>query len=436
MASLTPSIMPHSKQDKLILAGGGAVLGAAVGGATLGALRLAKGPLGSAYGPVRTALAAVALIGSAAVVATHFDARTTEPTGSKTFGPSPGAKVVESIDAQRALPAKPGTSDVMRDRLDARGLRFVDTIMSGLQEQPVRVYAGMGMGAGPEERVQFAIEQMRALGAFDKARIVIAQPSGSGFVNQVPIQTAEILADGDIATVALQYGDSRSFSVDSIVARNVAIEQHRMLIEAVHAEIESRPAGQRPDLYLYGESLGGWTAQDAVTGNGTRDMEALGIRRALWVGTPGLSRWSERVPEDEAVRVNGLDELEQLTSSDITDEDRVLEFRNADDAVAKLDPRTIWRRPDWMSGDDRITPDQAWIPGVTFLQGALDTYNAIAASKPGEFNAAAHDYRTAHAKAVQLAYDFPDVDDARLDEITELTQRLEREYFATHPGQS
>jgi uncharacterized membrane protein len=436
MAALTPSIMPHSKQDKLILAGGGAALGAAVGGAALGALRLAKGPLGNAYGPVRTALTAAALIGSAAVVATHFSATTTEPTGSRTFTPPAGSKIINSIEEQRAQPAPPGTSAVMRDELDARGIRFVDTVMTGLQEQPVRVYAGLGMGTTPEERVQYAIDQMHALGAFDKSRIVIAQPSGSGFVNQVPIQTAEILADGDIATVALQYGDSRSFSVDSILARNVAIEQHRMLIEAVHREIEKLPEGERPELYLYGESLGGWTAQDAVTKDGVQDMEDLGIRRALWVGTPGLSHWSERVPAENAVRVTGTDDLERLSSADVDDDDRILEFRNANDAVTKLDLREIWSRPDWMEGDDRVTPDQAWIPGITFLQGALDTYNAIAASKPGEFNATAHDYRTAHAKAVQLAYDFPDVGAERLDEITDQTLQLERDYFATHPGQS
>jgi uncharacterized membrane protein len=430
MASLTPSIMPHSKHDKLVLAGGGAVLGAAVGGATLGVLRLAKSPLGSAYGPLRTVLTGAALLGSAAVIATHFSAKTTEPTGNKTFEAPPGATIVHTMEEQRAQPAMPGTSEHKRDVMDLRGLRFLDTVTTGLTQQPVRVYAGLGTGENPEQRVQFAIDRMHELGAFDKSRIVIAQPSGSGFVNQVPIQTAEMLADGDVATVALQYGDSRSFSVDSIMARNVAIEQHRQLIEAVHAEIDKLPVDQRPDLYLYGESLGGWTAQDAITKNGVDDFDKLGIKRALWVGTPGLSHWSERVPQENAIRVTGL------TAADVEDQERVLEFKNSDDAVTKLDPRSIYSRPDWMRGDDRVTPDQAWIPGITFLQGGLDTYNAIAASKPGEFGAVAHDYRAANAKAVQLAYDFPDVGEARLDDITDQTRRLEQEYFATHPGQS
>ena len=46
---------------------------------------------------------------------------------------------------------------------------------------------------------------------------------------------------------------------------------------------------------------------------------------------------------------------------------------------------------------------------------------------------AAHDYRLAHPKAIQLAYDFPDQTPERLEQITEQTQQLERDYFATHP---
>lgn len=435
MAALTPSIMPRSAKDRMMLAGGGAVLGAATGAALLGGLRLAKGPLGAAYVPLRTALTAAALLGSGAVVATHFSSRTVEPTGNRTFTPPAGATIVESVEEQRAQPARPGTSSVKRDVMDVRGLRFLDTVMTDLGQQPVRVYAGLGTGDDPEQRVSFAIDRMKELGAFDKSRIIIAQPSGSGFVNQVPIQAAEMLSDGDVATVALQYGDSRSFSVDSILARNVAIEQHRMMIEAVHEEITKLPAHQRPELYLYGESLGGWTAQDAVTREGVKGFDELGITRALWVGTPGLSHWSERVPAANSIRVTGLDQLNELSAKDVDPHERVVEFKNPDDAVTKLDPRMIYSRPEWMRGDDRITPDQAWIPGISFLQTGLDTYNAIAASKPGEFNSAAHDYRRAHAKAIQLAYDFPDVSADRLAEITERSLQLEREYFATHPGQ-
>ncbi|MCW2927128.1 MAG: putative rane protein [Thermoleophilia bacterium] len=433
LAALTPSIMPRSSKDQRLLAIGGGVLGAAAGGIALGALRLGKAPLGAAYGPVRTALTAAALIGSAAIVATHWGGGTTEPKPNPTY--DPGTRdVIESVDEQRTLPAQPGTSAVGREKLDVRGLRFLDTITTGLPQQPVRVYAGLGTGATPQERVAFAIERMHEMGAFDKGRIVIAQPSGSGFVNQVPIQMTEMLAKGDVATVALQYGDQRSFSVDSILARDVAIEQHRMLIEAVHAEVEKLPAGKRPEVYLFGESLGGWTAQDAVTRDGARGFDDLGIKRALWVGTPGMSHWSENVPADMSERVTGIDKLNALTDADVTDRERVLEFRNPDDAVTKLDVRNIWKRPEYLREDSQRINDQVWIPGISMLQGGLDTYNAIAASRPGEFGVKAHDYRLAHAKAVQLAYDFPDVPASELEAMTDTAERLEQQYFATHPG--
>ena len=88
-----------------------------------------------------------------------------------------------------------------------------------------------------------------------------------------------------------------------------------------------------------------------------------------------------------------------------------------------------WSKPEWIG---KVNPDQAWIPGISFLQTGLDTYNAIAASQPGVFGHTAHDYRMVHAKAIQLAYDFPDVGADRLAEIQDTTRELEQEYFATH----
>ena len=176
------------------------------------------------------------------------------------------------------------------------------------------------------------------------------------------------------------------------------------------------------------------TAQDAVIRDGARGFDDLGIKRALWVGTPGMSHWAEKVPADMSERVTGVDKLNALTSADLSDSERVLEFRNPDDAVTKLDVRNIWKRPEYLREDSQRINDQVWIPGISMLQNGLDTYNAIAASRPGEFGVKSHDYRLAHAKAVQLAYDFDDVPAAKLETMTRRAEQLERDYFATHPG--
>jgi uncharacterized membrane protein len=51
----------------------------------------------------------------------------------------------------------------------------------------------------------------------------------------------------------------------------------------------------RPKVVLFGESLGAHTSQAAFVGWGTLGPEALGIDRALWIGTPEGSHWRHEI---------------------------------------------------------------------------------------------------------------------------------------------
>jgi uncharacterized membrane protein len=439
LAALTPSLTPRTKLDDEILGGGGAVMGLGLAGVGLGALRLAKGPLGAHYGTAQLALAGAMAVGSAAYVATHWGPSLVAVPPKPKYEPAPGAHVVASIDEQKALPAPAGTSAVLRDKLDAKGLRFLDTITPGLPEQPVRVYAGLHVGATPEARVQFAIDRMKELGAFDKSRIIVAQPSGSGFVNQVPIQSAEMLAKGDVATVAMQYNDQPSFSISSLSKVGSAAVEQRMLLQAIHDEIQKLPEGKRPQLFQVGESLGAGTAEKAITDGGFASFDQLGITRALWFGTPGFSHWDAVVPKANAITVEGSDQLAKVQPGDVTSATRVFQFTNHDDPVHKLDWSIGWRKPGWLDDDSAaaqgVNPRQGWIPGITLLQDTLDTYRAIQHLQPGVGVDDLHDYRTQQPRAVDLALGFGARSDAELQAIGARTIELEQQYFATHPGQ-
>jgi uncharacterized membrane protein len=155
---------------------------------------------------------------------------------------------------------------------------------------PVQVYVGLASGASARRRVDLALAEMERSGAFDRSLIVLISPTGTGYVNYVATATVEYLALGDVATVTLQY--SRRPSPLSLGMIKAAREQNRLLWLRVLQRIRERP-GPRPRVVLFGESLGAHTSQDVFLHWGTLGLDALGIDRALWIGTPtAASGWS------------------------------------------------------------------------------------------------------------------------------------------------
>ena len=55
---------------------------------------------------------------------------------------------------------------------------------------------------------------------------------------------------------------------------------------------------------LFGESLGAHTSQDVFLHWGTLGLEAMGIDRALWIGTPYGSKWMRQVTRGDRLDVD------------------------------------------------------------------------------------------------------------------------------------
>ena len=172
-------------------------------------------------------------------------------------------------------------SAVVLESLDREGRKFLGlaTPAARIEEltggglDPIRVYVGLASAAGPASRAQLAVAELERLGAFDRRRILVACPTGAGFVHPVPVETEEYLCRGDVATVAVQYANSRSYR--SLRAVPTGIETYRLLLE----ELAARPGA--PELVLYGESLGAWIGAGALAG-----AEGVLPARILLVGPP------------------------------------------------------------------------------------------------------------------------------------------------------
>ena len=141
------------------------------------------------------------------------------------------------------------------------------------------------------ERRDLVLRELQRTGAFERGLLIVISPTGTGYVNYVAVEAAEYMTRGNIASVTMQYSLRPSaLSLDRVAEGRL---QYRMLIDAIHNQLAERPAGQRPRVVIFGESLGAWTSQDAFEHRGTQGLLDAAIDRAIWIGTPYMSKWKQ-----------------------------------------------------------------------------------------------------------------------------------------------
>ena len=321
------------------------------------------------------------------------------------------------------------------DTLDREGRKFVGlaTPASAIKEvmgpgasDPVRVYVGLGSARTADERVRLAVAELERLGAFRRRRVLVACPTGSGFVNPVFVEAEEYMSRGDVATVAVQYGSERSHR--SLKAVPVARDTYRLLLEILRDRLATLD-GHRPETVFYGESLGAWIGAEMLVQGGLDLAERLGVTRGVLLGIPHGGAY-------KLIRLRGRDagagvgvgvfgtaaELDALP----TDEQAGLRYvvvTHPEDPVSNYTGlQLLWRRPFWLRPGRRharIPAEMRWMPGLTFLQVLFDVKNAT--SFTPFFEARAHDYRAEHPVIVRIALGHADVTEEQLAAIAERT---------------
>lgn len=290
---------------------------------------------------------------------------------------------------------------------------FIDVMGEAPVSDPVRVFVGVDSAHSRDDRVEMAIQELRRAGGFDKSLIIAASPAGTGYVNYIAIEAAELMAKGDVATIAIQYG-----GLPSMLSMNRVEEATTLyaeLLTRLRDEIDR--LGRDITLVAYGESLGALTSQNGVR-LASHDDELI-VDAALWVGTPKGSALFEELTRDGDISVYDCFD-DYLDSADSAGSGPRITFINHDnDPVTKFTPEDAWRMPAWIEPVDRgrgTNPYQRWLPGIAFWHGLIDTKNA-ATVVPGEFYSTGHDYRADLAEFIRLAYGLSDVTDEQMEQI-------------------
>lgn len=316
--------------------------------------------------------------------------------------------------------------------LGLQGRRYVNEVVTPdvieatlgqkAEKHPIRVYVGVeSEPLYATGRSELALDEMERLGAFDRRYLLLISPTGTGWVDHTVIETAEILARGDIATACIQYGTAPSFL--ELQGVSLGRAQFRQLLWGVRQRLRATPEDQRPRVLVFGESLGAWTSSDVIMHLGLEGFDHYGIDSALWFGLPGLARWSKTgmregrnplTPEGTVGAFDSFAEYEELTDEQKS-RLRALVVDHNNDPIAQMSLRLAVKRPSWLdSTRGRGVPEQMdWEPITTFNQVLVDAMNAMVVV-PGEFKSFGHDYRADTADFVRAAYGFPPVSEEQM----------------------
>lgn len=256
-------------------------------------------------------------------------------------------------------------------------------------KEPIRIYAGLQSADTADGRAAILLSELQRTRAYERRILVIIPTTGTGWVDPVAARAIEAMYDGDTALVAMQYSYLPSW-ISFLADRQKSIEAGRVMVDAVHRRWLQWPAGSRPRLALYGESLGSMAGQGAF--GYLPDVSEMGFDSVLWVGPPNSSRlWraltvrrdpgtpevQPRYDDGRIVRfaqASGAGEIAAVASAPPWGATRVLFLQHASDPVVWWSPDLLFERPDWLAeppGADR-SPSMRWYPIVTFLQVSAD----------------------------------------------------------------
>ena len=159
--------------------------------------------------------------------------------------------------------------------------------------EPIRVYSGMPTGGtGIEAAAATVVAELHRTGAFDRAVILIAASTGSGWVDEWQVQPLEFLTRGNCATASLQYSYVPSV-LNWLTGLEPAQDASAALFAAVRAELDLMDEASRPALFVCGESLGAFASQSVFS---SVEDALTQVDGALWVGTPAFTPCTRHSP--------------------------------------------------------------------------------------------------------------------------------------------
>jgi uncharacterized membrane protein len=251
--------------------------------------------------------------------------------------------------------------------------------------EPIRAYAGLASASDTEARAELVVRDLEREGGFQRKNLLVVTTTGSGWVDPALVDSFEYLSGGDCATVAIQYSYLPSW-ISYLVDQSKAREAGRDLFDVVYGIYSQLPPGERPNLYVAGESLGSYGGEAAFSGENDMHNRTTG---AVFAGPPNFNELFRQFtdhrdpgsPENLPVYHDGR--IVRFTANPSVaipppgqpwEGSRILYMMHTSDPIVWWSPHLIFSPPDWISEtrNTDVVTSMVWIPFVTFWQVTAD----------------------------------------------------------------
>lgn len=262
----------------------------------------------------------------------------------------------------------------------------IDEFTGGGAVEPIRVYVGLDTEPTLQGRADLLLAELQRTGAFDRKVLVVATTTGTGFLDPAAVDPLEYMYNGDTAIAGVQYSFLPSWI--SLLADQQAVKQtSRVVFDTVHDYWSTLPEDSRPDLYVYGLSLGSYGVESVL---GSINVLNEPVDGAFMSGPPFVNPLHNEIEQNRdsgspawlPVFENGR--TVQFTSSGsqidaVVDSDwgptRLVYLQHSSDPVVFFNQDLALEEPEWLLPGQRgpdIPEQMTWVPLVTFWQVALD----------------------------------------------------------------
>lgn len=250
--------------------------------------------------------------------------------------------------------------------------------------EPIRAYVGLKSADTLEERAQLLLDELVRMGAFDRQVLVLGTTTGTGFLEPNAVDSLEFLHHGDTAIAGLQYSYLPSWI--SLLADQAAVRQtSQVSFRIIHDYWQELPEDSRPELYLYGLSLGSFGVESVLS---SIDIINEPIDGAFMSGPPfvnylhnelersrdeGSPAWMPVVSDGRTVRFTGEENILDQPGATWGDT-RVVYYQHGSDPVVFFTPTAFYREPEYLQGTRApdVSPRMNWFPIITGWQLLLD----------------------------------------------------------------
>jgi len=259
--------------------------------------------------------------------------------------------------------------------------------------EPIRVYVGLKSADTLQGRADLVLEELKRTGAFDREVLVVATTTGTGFLEPAAMQSLEYLHNGNTAIAGVQYSYLPSW-ISILADQETTKETSRVVFSTVHDYWQTLPEDTRPDIYLFGLSLGSLGVESILT---SINIINEPIDGALLVGPPfvndlwneitatrdeGSPAWQPTYQEGRTVRFTALENALGDPTGE-WQETKVVYLQHASDPITFFSGDLAFSEPDWLKEGQRgpdVSDKMQWQPIVTMWQVAGDL--AVAGSVP------------------------------------------------------